>query len=218
MKIRLMLVDKQRMLLEGLDALFSRKKNIRVVAKAQTAQDAIREARQVSPQVIITEVSLPDMNGLEAARRILAACPKTRIVILTTLSDRLTVARAFNIGVSGFMLKDSSFEELLQAVRSSMKGQIHLSPRVSGVVIEDYVKNLARRPALSSSTLTPREQEVLQLVAEGRSTKAVAATLQVSIKTANAHRKQIMNKMGFKSQVDLVKYCIREGLIHLDSP
>lgn len=218
MKIKLLLADRQQIFLDGIESLLARQRGMKVVAKVGTAQAAVQQARALAPHMVVMEIFMPDFSGIEATRQIVTHCPRTRVLILSVFSHRLTVARAFHAGATGYILKEGGVEELFQATRAVAAGRIHLSSRVTGIVIEDYMKNLSRIRSLAFPELTPREQEVLQISAEGRNTKASAAALHVSVKTINSHRKQIMNKLGFQSQADLVKYAIREGLITLDHP
>jgi DNA-binding NarL/FixJ family response regulator len=157
---------------------------------------------------------MPEMNGIDATRAILALRPQTRVIILTMHADRRYVTESLKAGASGYLLKEAAFSELVTALRQVRSGKIQLSPRVAEMVLEDYV-HLARQAPGPANTLSAREREVLQATAEGRSTKEIAFNLGLSVKTVETHRKQIMEKLDLHSIAELTKHAVREGLTPL---
>jgi len=189
---------------------------MKVIAEAENGRIAVQLANELRPDVIIMDVSMPDLNGMEASRQILDKHPGIKILGLSMHSNRRFVADMLSAGVCGYMLKESLFDELILAIRTIMTGDTYLSPRITGVVIEDYISRLAKGETSHSDVLTGREREVLQLLAEGKSTKQIAGQLHVSVKTIESNRRQIMNKLDIDSIAELTKYAIREGLTSLD--
>jgi two-component system response regulator NreC len=214
MAIRILLADDHKIVRQGLRTLLQKEPDMEVVAEAEDGRASLKLAQQLSPQVVIMDVGMPDLNGIEATRQVLADSPGIKVIALSMHSDRRFVVNMLKAGASGYLLKDSAFEELAAAIRAVMANKTYLSPGVSDVVIKDYISG----PKLDSSAfsvLTAREREVLQLMAEGKSTKQIADRLIVSVKTIETHRQQIMNKLNIHSVAELTKYAIREGLSSL---
>jgi DNA-binding NarL/FixJ family response regulator len=176
---------------------------------------AVRLAASLSPDIVIMDVSMPGLNGIDAARRILAENPKTKIIALSMHNDGRYISAALKSGAMGYILKESAFEELIAAIRTVMKGQCYLSASIAAVVIKDYIRHLEKTESGVFSVLTPREREVLQALSEGLSTKEIASRLGVSIKTVETYRSQIMEKLDIHSIAELTKYAIREGITSL---
>lgn len=216
MSIRVLLADDHRIVRQGLRGLLEKEGDIEVVAEAAEGRTALRLARDMCPDVVVMDIAMPDMNGIGATRHILAQAPGVKVVTLSMHSDRRFVAEMLKAGASGYLLKDCAFEELAQAVRTVAGGQTYLSPGIAGVVIRDYVRHLSEVDS-AYSALTPREQEVLQLLAEGKTIRQIASCLQVSMKTVETHRRHIMSKLDIHSIAQLTKYAIREGLTSLAS-
>ena len=216
MKIRLLLVDDHKIVRDGLRSLLRGETDMEVAAEAENGLEALRLAEKLNPDVIVMDVSMPDMNGIDAARAILERSPRCRIVALSMYSDRRFVEGMLRAGVAGYMLKDGAFEELARAIRAVAAGQAYLSPRIAETVIKDYVHSLEGGRGGFFPELSARERQVLQLVAEGKSTRNVAETLHVSVKTVETHRRQIMEKLNVRSVAELTKCAIREGLTSLD--
>ncbi len=232
--MRVLLADDHRIVREGLKSLLASQPDLEVVAEASDGRQAVEMARKLSPDVVVMDVAMPQLNGIEATRQISAEEPGMKVVALSMHSDRRYVSEALKAGASGYVLKDGAFDELISAIRAVVADRVYLSPRVAGVVVDDYVRRLpargghgkpyaapadgagaaARRGAFD--TLTPREREVLQLMAEGYATKEVAHRLGVSVKTVETHRRQIMEKLDMHSVAELTKYAIREGLTTLE--
>jgi DNA-binding NarL/FixJ family response regulator len=160
---------------------------------------------------------MPDLNGMEAARRIIAESPDVKIVALSMHSDNLFVSEMLKSGASGYLLKDCAFEELERAIRTVAAGKTYLSPSISGIVVDDYLHRLSKVDSVSSEVLSNREREVLQLLAEGKSTKQIALKLHISTKTVETHRRQIMDKLDIHSIAELTKYAIRKGFTSLET-
>ena len=216
MKIRIILADDHKIVRDGLRALLENQPGMEVIAEADNGRATVRMARELVPDLVIMDIGMPDLNGIDATRQIVADLPKVKVIALSMHSDRRFVVQMFRAGASGYLLKDCAFEELTWAVLAVLKNQTYLSPAVAGPVMEDYIQQLSSGEELGGTVLSPREREVLQLLAEGKSTKAVAAALCVSVKTVETHRQQIMNKLNMQSIADLTKYAIREGLTTLD--
>jgi len=215
MSLRIILADDHKIVRDGLRALLANQPGMEVVAEADNGRSTVRLARELSPDLVIMDIGMPDLNGIDATRQITAELPKVKVIALSMHSDRRFVVQMFRAGASGYLLKDCAFEELTRAVAAVQKGQIYLSPAVAGPVMEDYIHQLSSGGS-GFSVLSPREREVLQLIAEGKSTKEVAALLCVSVKTIETHRQQIMSKLNIQSIAELIKYAIREGLTTLD--
>lgn len=217
MGITIIVVDDHKILRQGLRTLLAREADMEVVAEAEDGRHAVRLVRELSPQVVIMDVGMPDLNGIEATRQILQESPETKIIALSMHSDRRFVTNMIKAGASGYLLKDSAFEELATAIRVVMARKTYLSHEIAHVVVKDYVQGGGSKDDLSVfSVLSPREREVLQLMAEGKTNRQIAEALNVSLKTIETHRQQIMNKLEIHNIVELTKYAIREGLASLD--
>ena len=212
MTIKIFIADDHRILREGLRSMIEKIRNVDVVGEAGNGREAVRLASEKRPDVVIMDVNMPDLNGIEATRLLLKELPAVKVIALSMYSDKRFVAGMLRAGASGYLLKAGAFEELATAVQTVMAGDIYLSPRVTGVVIEDYVGQLNQEKSAPTKTLSPREREILQLLAEGKSSKDVASLLHVSEKTVHSHRQNIMEKLNLHSIAELTKYAIREGI------
>jgi DNA-binding NarL/FixJ family response regulator len=208
MTLRILLADEQVMVREGVRALLERE-GFDVVAEASDGRDAVHLAATLQPDIAIVDLGLPVLNGLDATREILRASPGTRSIVLTVLAERQSVLDALRAGAKGYVVRTQAAADLLLAIHEVSRGAIYLSPSISGIVVEAYL-TLSDTP---SDPLTPRERQVLQLVAEGRKTREIADLLGVSVKTAESHRVRIMGKLGIRQTAGLVRYAIRQGLI-----
>jgi len=215
MSIRILLADDHKIMREGLRSLLEKKPDIEVVAEAEDGRKAVQLARRLRPDVVIMDVSMPDMNGIEATRRVISESPGVKVIALSIHSDRRFVAEMFRAGASGYLLKDCAFDELEHAIHSVARNRVYLNSGIAGIVVEDYVSHLQKTESSAFSNLTAREREVLQLIAEGKTTKQIAHYLNVSVKTIETHRRQIMNKLSVHSIAELTKYAIREGITPL---
>ena len=212
MTITILLADDHQMIREGLRALLERQGDMKVVAEADNGRAAVAMALKHKPSVAVLDLAMPELNGIDAARQITAANAGTRVVILSVHADRRFVTESLRAGASGYVLKDSAFDDLAHAVRVAAEDQTYLSPAVARTVVEDYLGRSPRRRSSAFVVLTSRERQILQLLAEGRSAKNIATDLGVSIKTIETHRANIMKKLGLHSVAELTKYAIREGL------
>jgi DNA-binding NarL/FixJ family response regulator len=210
--IRILIADDHKIMREGLLSLLEKQQNMEVIAEADNGRKAVQLALDQNPDIVIMDISMPELNGIEATRQILAELSETRVIALSMHSDKRFVVEMFQAGASGFLLKDCAYQELALAINTVAAHQTYLSPEVAGVMIEDYVTRFPTPTSSPSSILTGREREVLQLVAEGWPTKKIAAHLYVSVKTVETHRRQIMKKLDIFSIANLTKYAIREGL------
>ena len=217
MGVRVLIADDHRIVRDGLRSLIAEEQDMSVVGEAENGRAAVELAQELSPDVVIMDVSMPGLNGLEATRQIRKAVPAPRVIALSMHADRRFVTGMLSAGASGYLLKDCAFEELVRAIRAVASGQTYLSPGVAGAVVQDYVNRLAASDQPAPSVLSPREREVLQLVAEGWATKEIAAQLHVSVKTIETHRRQIMDKLGVGSVAELTKQAIRMGLTSLET-
>lgn len=216
MSIKILLADDHIITRQGLRSLLETQSDIEVVAEAQDGRTAVRLTRQLLPDIVIMDVSMPDLNGIEATHQIISDFKNIKVIALSMHSDTLYVAEMLKNGASGYLLKDCAFDELIQAIRIVITGKTYLSPAISGVVVDDYLHRLSKSESSSADVLTDREREVLQLMAEGKSTKQIARHLYISTKTVETHRRQIMNKLNLHSVAELTKYAIKKGLTSLE--
>ncbi len=210
MSIRILLADDHKILREGLVALLERQPDLKVLGEAEDGRAAVRMAMEMLPDVVIMDVNMPDLNGVEATRQIVKELPKIKVIALSVHSNKHLVKGMLQAGALGYLLKYSSSKELIKAIHSVMDNQIYLSPEITGIVVEDYKSSASDGPSIYS-VLTPREREVLQLFAEGKNAREIADSLFLSLKTVGAHRRQIMSKLGVKTLAGLVKYALEEG-------
>jgi DNA-binding NarL/FixJ family response regulator len=217
MSIRIVLADDHKITRQGLRSLLEKESDMEVVAEAEQGRAAVQLVGELSPDIVIMDVSMPDLNGMEAARQIAAARPDVKVIALSMHSDSLFVTEMLRSGASGYLLKDCAFEELARAIRTVSQGKTYLSPSISGVVVDDYLHRLSKADTPGANVLSNREREVLQLLAEGKSTKQIALHLHISVKTVETHRRQIMEKLDIHSVAELTKYAIRQGFTSLET-
>lgn len=217
MSIRILLADDHQIVREGLTALVSSQEGMDVVGEASNGREAVQFTIDLKPDVVVMDVAMPDLNGIEATRRILVENPRCKIVGLSMHSDRRFLTEMLKAGATAYLLKDSAFEELASAIRAVTAGQVYLSPRIADAVVDGYLHgSITNRQPSAFQVLTSREREVLQLIAEGLATKQIASQLKVSVKTVETHRRQIMEKLDMHSVAELTKYAIREGLASIE--
>jgi DNA-binding NarL/FixJ family response regulator len=212
MAIKILIADDHGILREAIASLLNNEFGMEVIGEAQDGRTAVRLAKELHPDVIIMDIAMPNLNGIEATRQIVREMPNIKVIALSVYADRRSVREMLKAGASGYVPKQCAFKELVTAIQNVVSNQTYLSSRISGIVVEEYVHRLEKNDNSAYSILTPREREVLQLIAEGKSTKAIAKELFVSNKTIEWHRRQLMNKLGAQSVAELVKYAIREGL------
>jgi len=210
--MRIIVADDHRLLREGLKSLLQRN-GFEVVAEADDGRTAVKLAKKFKPRALIMDIGMPELNGIDATKQIRHEAPATKIIIMSMHRDSHFVLGALEAGASGYLLKDAAFEEVVLALNSAAKNDVYLSPAVASVVLQAYLtKRSSRQRKFQPSGMSGREREVLQLLAEGKSTKEIAAALYVSVKTIETHRKQIMNKLDVHTIAGLTKYAIRERL------
>jgi two-component system response regulator NreC len=202
---------------EGLRTLIEKQPDMEVVAEGENGRMAVQLARKLFPDVVVMDIGMPDLNGIEATRQILANNPKVKVIALSMHSAKRFVVEMLKAGSSGYLLKDCAFEELALAIHTVIANKVYVSPSINELMIKEYVHNLSKTEFSHTSLLTPREREVLQLLAEGKTTKQIALSLNVSVKTIETYRKQIMHKLNLHSVAELTKYAIREGITSLET-
>jgi DNA-binding NarL/FixJ family response regulator len=212
MSIRVLIADDHAIVRHGLSRSIQQQEDMEVVGQAGDGHAAVELARELAPNVVLMDVSMPALNGIEATRAILRDSPATRVIALSMHSAKRYVREMFRAGASGYLLKDCEFDELVQTIRLIVEGQTYVSPAISHAVVENYMHDAPPEKGSAFSVLTQREREVLQLMAEGNSTKQIAMRLYISPKTVEAHRLRIMNKLDIDNVALLTKYAIQEGL------
>jgi len=215
MPIRLLIADDHKLMREGLRALLAGESDIEVIGEAGDGRAIVKMVGKLSPDVVLMDISMPVLNGIEATRQIEDLSGSTRVIALSMHADRLFVQGMLKAGAAGYVLKDSAFDELAQAVRAVSSGQKYLSPGVAGVVVEGFL-NTNGAPVEDDGSLTPREREVLQLVTEGLPTRDIATQLHISVKTVETHRRSLMKKLDLFTVAELTKYAIRNGTTPLE--
>jgi two-component system, NarL family, response regulator NreC len=208
MPTRIVLADDHVLVRQGLKSLLERE-HFQVMAEASDGQDAVRLIEMHQPDIAILDISMPTLNGIDAARGLSRSVPKTKVILLTQHEEEQYIHEALEAGVKGYVLKNQVANDLIQAIRQVGRGEFYLSPGISRAVMEAY-RNKSERPA---DPLTTRERQVLQLIAEGKSTKDTASVLGISVKTAESHRMRLMQKLNIHETASLVRYAVRRGLI-----
>ena len=217
MTIRIIVADDHRIVRNGLRTLLNSEPDIEVIAEAENGRKTVQLVRELLPDVVVMDVTMPDLNGIEATRQILAEFPQVKIIALSMHHHEQFVTGMLMAGASGYLLKDCSVEELTAAIRAATKGEVYLSPGVANAVIKNYVSQLKKSEKSIPPLLTPRQAEVLQLVSEGKTSKQIASIMNISAKTVDTHRRQMMAKLNVSSIAQLTKYAIRSGLTSLDT-
>ncbi len=216
--MKILIVDDHKIMRDGLRAILERRADMTVVGEAPDGHEAIALARKVHPHVVVMDITMPNMNGIDATRRLALEMPEVKVIALSMNSDRRYVLAMFAAGASGYLLKNAASEELTRAIDVVAANQKYVSPLVGDAVIESALREPAGADARAkATTLSSREREVLQLLAEGRTSKEIAVKLGVAVSTVETHRRQIMGKVSLRSVAELTKYAIREGLTSLDT-
>jgi two-component system, NarL family, response regulator NreC len=215
MSIRIVLCDDHKIMRDGLRELIAAERDLELVGEATDGYEALRMAQELAPDVIVMDVAMATLNGIAATRRIRSEVPAVRVLALSMHSDKRFVMGMLEAGAFGYLLKDCAFAELANAIRAIKRGETYVSPKVAGAIADGKGGGGPARPA--ETPLTVKEREVLQLISEGKSTKDVAALLDISVKTVETHRQHIMDKLNIRSVAELTKYAVREGLTSLES-
>jgi two-component system response regulator NreC len=217
MRTRILLADDHQIMRQGLIALLGKHPSMQVIAEAENGIQTLEIARREKPDVIIMDIAMPDINGIEVTRQLKAELADIKIIALSMHADRRFVTEILKAGASGYVLKQSAFEDLVTAIKAVMMNRKFLSADILDAVVDDYVSQLSKADYEAYRQLSDRERQVLQLLAEGNSTKEIAYKLRVSVKTVESHRQNIMTKLGIHSLPGLTKFAIREGLTSLES-
>lgn len=213
---RVLLADDHELFREGLKSLLSNEIDIEIVGSASDGAAAVELALEHRPDVILMDVTMPNMNGIAATVKILETLPETRVVIISMHNDRRFIAESLKAGAAGYVLKESSTGVMLEAIRTVSRGEIFLSSKACTVLVEDYLRMLGNEEENGSCPLSERELEVLRLLVKGRNAKQIADTLSISKNTVDTHRRRIMDKLGCDSMAELTRYAIREGFLTLE--
>lgn len=212
--IRVLLADDHTILREGLHSLLAAEEGYEIVGEANDGREAVQMVEQTKPDVVVMDISMKGLNGLEATHQIVRRSPETKVVILSIHGEESYVSLALRAGASGYVVKVSAYDELKQAIQAARRGEIYLSPAISPPIVEGYLENVALKDAAAVyDRLTPRQRELLQLIAEGYARKEIAALLQISPKTVSRHREDLMRNIGVDNDADLVKFALSVGVV-----
>ena len=215
-EVRIIIADDHKIFRQGLRNLLEKYSNLKVIAEAQDGASAVKTSLELMPDLVIMDISMPGLNGIEATRQIKGKVnKKIAVIMLSMYSDWHFIIESIKAGATGFLLKDCTFEELTGAIQAVVNNKTYLSAPITDTLIKDYIFNIAQDDQTAFSILTPREREILQLISEGSSTKDIAHNLNISIKTVETHRQQIMEKLNIHSVAELTKYAIRQGITSL---
>jgi two-component system response regulator NreC len=213
-KLRILLADDHTVMRAGLRALLERQPNLEIVGEAQDGRQTVELASVQVPDVVVMDIAMPNLNGIEATRRMISQHSSISVVILSMYSDESYVMRALEAGARAYLLKDSAVTDIVRAIEAVSQGKSFFSPKISRILAEEYVRVLKQKGVADSyDLLTVREREILQLLAEGKTNKEVANTLNISLYTAETHRGNILQKLGLHSTAELVLYAVRKGII-----
>ncbi|MFY9529442.1 MAG: response regulator transcription factor [Candidatus Acidiferrales bacterium] len=213
-KVRILLADDHTVMRAGLRALLERQPNLEVVGEADDGRQTVELAASLVPDVVVVDIAMPNLNGVEATRQMVNKQPAISVVILSMYSDETYVMRALKAGARAYLLKDSAVTDLIRAIEAVSQGKSFFSPKISRILAEDYVRALKQKGSVDTyELLTTREREIFQLLAEGRTNKEVATSLNISLYTVETHRRRILQKLNLHSSAELVLYAVRKGII-----
>jgi DNA-binding NarL/FixJ family response regulator len=217
MSIKVLLADDHEIFREGIHSLLDKEPDIEVVGGAKNGKESVRLAQELKPDVVVMDITMPDLNGIEATHQIKKKVPSARVLCLSMHSDRKFVLEMFRAGASAYLLKNCAFKELTRAIHAVVANQFYVSPEITHIIIDESLANQAAVTSSIRSILTAKELQVLQLIAEGHNIKEIALFLNKSAKTIETHRRRIMKKLKIHSVAGLIKYAISEGLTSLDT-
>lgn len=217
MSIRILLADDHQIMREGLRSMLEKESDFEVVGEAQDGRATVKLAINLAPDVVVMDIGMPNLNGIEAARQIIADNPDVKVIALSTYSNQSYVLAMLEVGAVGYVLKSAATDELVKAIRAARRNEKYLSPKITRAVVDSYVGRHFPTEASAHSLLTAREREVLQLIAEGKTSKQIASLLYLSVKTVETHRHQMMQKLDLHNVAGLTKYAVREGLTSLET-
>ena len=217
MSIRIVLADDHKIVRDGLRKLLDQEVGIEVIGEASTGRKTIELTQELVPDVVVMDITMPGLNGIEATSKIKKEIPSTKVLCLSMHSDKRFVMAVIRAGASGYLLKDCPFEELSRAIHAVARNEVYLSPQIAHYVVDESMTHTKDKKSAAYTVLTPREREIVQLIAEGKNTKTIAFDLAISVKTVEAHRRQIMKKLQMHSIAELTKYAISEGMTSLDT-
>ncbi|MBI4905713.1 MAG: response regulator transcription factor [Acidobacteria bacterium] len=213
-KTKILVADDHGIVRQGLRSLLERQQDMEVAGEAGDGREAVRMAEELDPQIIVMDIAMPQLNGIDAAEQVLRTSPQTKIILLSMYADEEFLTRALTVGVKGYLLKDSAELDLVRAVRAVAAGKSFFSPAIAQTLAEDYVRQLQSKGLQDSyELLTPREKEIIQLLAEGKSNKEVATVLDVSPYTVETHRMHLMQKLNLHNTAEIVLYAVRKKII-----
>ena len=216
MAVKILIADDHQIVREGLHAMFDKEAEMEVIGEAEDGIRAVQLACELRPDVIILDVNMPEMDGIDATRRLLKELPDTKIIALSMYSKRTYIKKMLEAGASGYLLKGGAFTELVEAVNTVLSGEVYLCSKVATILVDDYVDSSGRDMSSLVGQLTSREVEILKLLTEGKPSKEISQLLDISIQAVDANRRRIMQKLGIENFAELVKYAIREGLVSID--
>jgi two-component system response regulator NreC len=210
-KLRILLADDHALLRDGLKALVNVQADMEVVGEADNGRTAWQQAKELLPDIVVMDVSMPELNGIQATEKLKADCPKVKVLALTAYKDKGYLDQLLKVGASGYVLKLSAAEELIKAIRIVASGDVYLDPEMADKVTDSYVRKQFLRGVTRQKDLSDREEEVLRLIAQGYSNKEIAANLNISVKTVESHKTNLMEKLELRSRTEIVRYAVRQG-------
>jgi DNA-binding NarL/FixJ family response regulator len=210
-KLRVFVADDHAVLRDGLKALVSAQPDMEIVGEAENGQATYEKAKELMPDVVLMDISMPELNGVQATELLIRDCPRTKILVLTAYKDRGYLDRLLKVGASGFILKLSAAEELIGAIRLVAEGKTYLDPQMVDRIAEGYVRSKTLKGEVRQRELTSREEEVLQLIARGYSNKEISTQLKIAVKTVESHKANLMQKLELRSRTEIVRYAVRQG-------
>jgi DNA-binding NarL/FixJ family response regulator len=217
MAIRVLVADDHGLMRAGIAMMINAQSDMVVVGEADNGRATVELAKTLSPNVVLMDISMPDLNGIDATQQIVALSPAPKVIALSGHTDRRAVVDILRAGASGYVVKNASPEELMLAIRKVGQGEVHLSAQIAGGVLDDFRRCMPASGSPEFASLSPREREVLQLMAEGKSTKQIATALNLSKKTVDNHREHLMSKLNASTLAELIKYAIREGITSVEN-